>query len=306
MSGSRRSGAALILALLTIILLDCVVLGTLHIALQEHRIGSNRRTVLQLRLDAEGGIRRALASWSTAIDTMPAGGAARMNVPVPAPPIASVQVERLADQLFLLESVATEPPPRVGRSTASMLVRPPALPPAVDPAPAPVSAVGPIHVRASAVVDVNPPGACTAAAPPYSILASSPAITFDPGASVNAPAGAALHRPLTSSLARLAALAPAHSIASADTTIAASAAGALIAQGDVTIAPGATFGGLLVARGSITVAGGAAVQGAVHAGGGVTIDGTVQWDPCAVAAAIAAAGLDLARPAAPRAWLPSF
>lgn len=306
MIATRRDGAALILALLAIIVLDCVVLGTLHIALQEHRIGGNRRAVLQLRLDAEGGIRRALGSWSGAIDTMFAGSASRTSVPVASPPVASVTVERLADQLFLLESTASEPLPRVGRATTRMLVHPPAVSPLVDPAPAPISAAGSVVIRTTGVVNVNPPATCSEPPPAHSILAPAFGVAVLPGGSINAPAGVPAPHPLTGSFARLAALAPGSVQASADTTIATSATGVIIVAGNATLAAGATHSGVLVASGSVTIESGANVRGAVHAGGNTDIAGQVQWDPCAVATAIAAARLDHATPAGPRAWLPAF
>ncbi|MBR9989780.1 MAG: hypothetical protein KFH98_08505, partial [Gemmatimonadetes bacterium] len=208
MSSTRRPGAALILALLAIVVLDCIVLGTLHLALQEQRIGANRVTVLQLRLDAESGVRQALGLWNESIDTIPAGSAGRIALPAAQTAGAAVQIERLSDHVFLIESVTAEAPPRVGRAVARLLVEPPPLQPNVDPAPAPLSSGGAVHLLASSSVITSPPPDCPAAPAQYSVLAPLPGVTIEPGATLDAPPGPPEPQPLTGTLDRLFALAP--------------------------------------------------------------------------------------------------
>src|SRR5690606_28312062 len=176
---ARRSGAALILALLAIVVLDCIILGTLHLALQENRIANNRSSVLQLRLDADGGARRALAFWSEQLDTLPPGAAHRVQVPAAITPGAVVHVERLDQHLYMIESVAAEPAPRAGRATSRLLLTPPALPPDAEPAAAAVTAAVSVHVAASGSVDAISPTACGLPAG-NSIMAPPFAITTDP------------------------------------------------------------------------------------------------------------------------------
>lgn len=301
----RRSGAALTMALLVIVILDCIVLGSLYLALQEVRIGGNGSAVLQLRLDAESGVRRALGLWTLEVDTMPAGNG-RLMFDTLATAGARVHVERLDDLLFLLESRAFERPPRVGRAAAGMLVAPPALAVGVDPAPAPLSSSGSVQVSATGVVVSAVPGGCAAAATPHAILAPPFSITSASGASVDAPGGPLGSAPLIHTFARLLALAPPHAVAAGDSAITTGHSGILVVPGNLTITGGAIVSGLLVASGAVHVDPGAVVTGAVHAGGLLTVGGTVMWDPCGVKAAVHAAGLDRPRPAAVRAWLPAF
>lgn len=306
MISPRRPGAALILALLAIIVLDCIVLGTLHLAIQEHRLGANRSVILQLRLNADGGIRRALGSWTVAIDTLATGSPARTMFPAAATPGSLVSIERLDDHLFLIESVARQRPPQFGRASARMLVHPPALPPAVDPAPAPVSSAGRVRIGATGSVSAHPPLACAAAPQTNSILAPVFGVTLDPGASVDAPAGLLGPHALIHDFLRLKALALPRLIAQGDSTLHSHANGVLIVDGSVTLSGGAAFTGLLVTSGSVTVEHTAALYGAVHAGAGLQVAGRVQWDPCVVMTAIEDAGLDHPEPAGTRRWLPGF
>ena len=302
----RRSGAALAMALLAIIVLDCIVLGSLYLALQEVRIGGNGAAVLQLRLDAESGVRRALGLWTLEIDTMPAGTGQQLMLDTLATAGARVHVERLDDRLFLLHSGAFERPPRVGRTAARMLVAPPALAVGVDPAPAPLSSSGAVHVTATGVVVSAPAGGCAAPAPPHAVLAPLFGVTSAPGASIDAPVGTLGADPLILSFARLLALAPPGTVAAGDTAISAGHSGVLIVPGDLTVNGGAVVSGLLVASGSVRIDPGAVVAGAVHAGGLLTAGGIVRWNRCSVIAEVRAAGLDRPRPAAVRAWLPAF
>lgn len=302
----RRSGAALTMALLAIIVLDCIVLGSLYLALHEARIGGNHSAVLQLRLDAESGIRRALGLWTLEVDTMPAATGQRLMFDTLATAGARVHVERLDDLLFLLESAAFERPPRFGRAAARMLVAPPALAVGIDPAPAPLSSSASVHVTATGVVVSAVPTGCAAAPTPHAILAPPFSLTIAPGASVDAPGGALGPDPLIHTFGRLLALAPPHTVAFGDTAITSVHSGVLIVPGNLTLTAGAAVSGLLVASGSVQIDPGAVVAGAVHAGGLLTVAGTVTWDSCSTMAAINAAGLDRPRPAAGRAWLPAF
>lgn len=294
------------MALLAIIILDCIVLGSLYLALQELRIGGNSAAVLQLRLGAESGARRALGLWTLEIDTMPAGTGQRVLFDTLATAGAHAHVERVDDLLFLVQSAAFERPPRFGRAAARMLVAPPALAVGVDPAPAPLSSSGAVHVTATGVVISATPGGCAAAAPPNAVLAPPSGVTSAPGASIDGPSGALGADTLIHTFARLAALAPPHTVASGDTAVSGGHSGILIVPGNLTINGGAVVDGLVVASGSVSIHAGAVVAGAVHAGGLLTVAGTVTWDPCGVITEVGAAGLDRPRPAAGRAWLPAF
>jgi hypothetical protein len=305
MSDARRPGAVLIMALLAIILLDCIVLGALHLALQEQHIATNRSAALQLRLDAESGARRALGVWTAEIDTMDVRSGDRIAFPPAGTPGAVVEAERIDDYLFLVESVAQEPPPRFGRSAVRLLVNPPALPPYSDPAPAPVSAAGPVTVGPTGSVVSAPTAGCSAAPAGFSVLAPPFAVTVNPGGALDAPAGPLMPAALIHHFDRLASLAPGLLVAG-DSTLTVDAAGVLLVRGTLTIAAASEFRGLLLAGGPIVIEDGSAVYGALHGAAAVSIAGRVQWDPCVVDAALHTAGLHRPTPAGPRAWLPAF
>jgi hypothetical protein len=304
--GSGRPGAALVMALLAIIVLEFIVLGTLHLALQEGRIGANRALGLQLRLDAESGVRRALGMWSPDLETLDPGRYLSIDSLPADMPRTLIRVERIGDRSFIIESVATEPSPRVGRVAARLLVQPPAIPPDVNAAPAALSSAGAVRLRSTATVSVDPAWSCSLTPAVYALLAPSPGILIDPGAAMDAPAGDPEARPLSSFLDRLLTLAPQDVRADTDTIISADFEGALIARGDVTIAAGTTFRGLLVADGTVTIETSAAVLGAVHAGASALVAGEIRFEPCLVADAIRAGGLDRPRPFGARPWLPGF
>lgn len=308
--GDRR-GAALVIALLLLVILDCIIIGTLQLSLQEHRLGANGSVLLQLRLDAESGLRRALAVWSLDIDSMLIGGEHSIAVPRAGTGPVSVDIERLHDRLFLIRSVAAEPAPRAGRVAARLLVVPPALPPGTDPAPAPLSSAGIVRILPTGVIDPDAaPGCAAGARAHYAILMTDPlALIVDAGAQPGAAPGSLSRPSIAAALDRVTGLIAGSGtvgFATADTVIAADAAGALIVLGDLSIRGGATFRGLIIARGVVTLESGSFIRGAVHTGGGAVVGGEIQWDPCAVADAVAVSGLDKPLAAGARGWLPTF
>lgn len=304
-----RPGAALVMALLLIVVLDCIVLGTLHLSLQEHRIASNHAAALSLRLEAESAVRRASARWSVVFDTMPAGAHHRLALPAPATPRTRLHIERVHTHLFLIDALTAEPLPRVGRAAARLLVTPPAVPPGLDPSLAPLSATGTVHVGPTGTLSAAAPASCPAGTALHAALVRRLSdLSIDPAARFDAPGGVLGADDVSPHFDRIAALAAALSIrlvSSGDTVLSGTVSGVVISHGDLTLAAGAVFDGLLIARGRVTVAAGAAVRGAVH-GGSAIVDGSITWDPCTVAAARTAARLDRPAPTGPRSWLPSF
>jgi hypothetical protein len=289
-------------ALLLVVVLNCTLIGTLHLAAQERRIGSNAARILQLRLDADAAARRILGDWSADIDSMSVGA----SLATMAGPTGSVRVERLGDHLFLIRAEARDAPPLHARAGAQLLAVPPALPPGTATAPAPLSAHGWIHVLSAGDVSAAVPNGCADPHSSYATLSRSPAdVTVDPGALIDAPAGVLPSRSLGDQFRRLADLfVPA--AAARDSIVTASGAGVLIVDGDLTLAAAVRFDGLVIASGSVLLEPGTLVRGAVHAGGNVSVRGAVRYDPCVVRAAIRGARLDRARAAATRAWVPSF
>lgn len=325
MTGNRRTadrrGAALVLALLILVVLDCIVIGALHLSLQEHRIGTNRAMALRLRLDAESGARLALGHWSPRIDTMPTGSQHRIALPLDGAGAADVNIERLGEHLFLVHSTAAEPEPRVGRASARVLLMPPPLPPGIDPAAAPLSAAGIVHLVSTGVLQLPATTDCDPSSNAmYAALVTQPfAWTVDAGARLDGPVGSLTQPSAIAAYDRITGLAGGRTsvaIAHGDTTIHPGAAAdidsvgtgpvpqVLMVGGSLTIAAGVTIRGLVISRGAVILEEGASVDGAVHAGANATIAGTIMLNPCAVARAVDASGLDRPSPAGPRAWLP--
>lgn len=302
-----QTGAALVMALLLVVVLDCIVLGTLHISMQEHRIGQNRRGVLQLRLDAEGALRTIAGIWPAALDSLGTGDRARL--PSTTVSRAHVNVERLGDILFLLEAVAAEPAPRAGRATARLLVHPPVLPREIDPAPAPLSVQGSLRVLATGTVSAASPACPDGVAEHAILLASAGSVVVDPGGVVDAPRGLLSSPALSSEFARVSTLslgpAAVHSMVG-DTVLSQPIAGVLIVDGSLTLQPPAYIEGLLLVRGDLTVAEGSVVTGAVHVGGSAIVAGEIRWDPCRVKRVVDAARFRSAVAVGGRARIPSF
>jgi hypothetical protein len=319
--GADRRGAALVLALLILVMLDCIVIGALHLSLQEHRIGTSRSMLLRLRLDAESGARLALGQWSARIDSMPIGSQHRIALSVGRAGTADVHVERLGEYLFLVHSTAAETEPRVARASARLLLSPPPLPPGIDPAAVPLSAAGTIHIASTGELRLPAPSDCDPAGnTSYAALMTHPfAWIVDAGARVDAPSGPLTQPSTIAAYDRIVGLAGSRAsvtIAPGDTTIltgiAADSQGVgtgpaphvIMVGGSLTVAAGVALRGLVLSRGAITLEAGASVDGAVHAGGNATVAGTITLDRCAVARAVEASGLDRPSPSGSRAWLP--
>lgn len=307
MMDPRRTGAALVMALLLLVVLDCIVLGTLHISLQEHRIGQNRRGVLQLRLDAESALRQIAGTWPEAFDSVVAGG--HITVRVPDIPAAHVDAERLGEDLYVLDAAAVEPAPRAGRATARLLVRPPVLPRGSDPAAAPLSAGALVRVLPAGTLTIGA-SACDASPPDHAVLLSASAsLIVEPGGIVQAPAGLLADGSLTTDFTRLAALSADRagvSVVSGDTVVQEVSAGILIVDGNLTLDAGARHDGLVIVRGSLTLGAGAVLVGAAQALGGAVLGGELRWDRCVVEDLVEAARFRSATPAGARPRLPSF
>jgi len=89
-------------------------------------------------------------------------------------------------------------------------------------------------------------------------------------------------------------------------TVAGAGQGVLVVLGDLELAPGAAFTGAILATGRLEIGAGATVTGAVRAGE-ASVAGTVRFDACALARALARAP-GLGRPLRPaaRTWVPTF
>jgi hypothetical protein len=124
-----RSGGALALVIVVMLILDCVVLGTIHLAMLERSLAGNATLVLRTRLAAEGAAATALAPWQRRLDSLAVGATATLPPATTADGISvSVTVDRLSATLLLVRAVATVTQPMTAQATASALFLPPVLP----------------------------------------------------------------------------------------------------------------------------------------------------------------------------------
>lgn len=301
----RREGAALIISILVMLVLDCVVVGTLHLALLEQRMANTGAGTMRLRLASEGAARRGLAAWTPAVDSLEVA-----DLPVPLTSstspdglLARTTVRRVSAAAWLIEAQARQPVPGTGRATASLLVLPPPLAPHLQPAVAAVAATA-VSITSSAVVRADRTGACVA--PGDAVLVPDPAAFTLAGAALVDGAIRELSpaTDLAGDADRL--FAGADSILTDGTHVDGYHSGALFVDGSLTIATGSHVAGLIVVDGDVLIEPGARVAGALHASGSVTIAGELAMDGCAALDAIDDAGLRFARPFPGRAWLPGF
>jgi hypothetical protein len=125
-----QSGASLVVTLCVLVLIECVIVGTLHIATLERQLASTGEALLRLRLAADAVLAVSLhAEWPAETD----GTVLWQGEPVTGYSGTAV-LHAAGDGVFLLRAVATEKAPANGAATAAMLVLSPVLPPSFDAA----------------------------------------------------------------------------------------------------------------------------------------------------------------------------
>lgn len=308
-----RRGAALVVAIVVLVVIDCIVVGTVHLAILERRLADNGALALRLRLAAESAARLAAADWSAAIDSIMQGDA---------PTITSMMrtadgfdthstVERLNDGLFLVRATARQPAPGPGRANAAILVVPPAFRHDTDPAAAALTAATAL-IGAAGTVDTGHAECGDADAMAVRLTgARAPDVHDDAslnGAAVYMVPDESLVRDLPRVAAAIAAAAP-HDLMTfvdGDVLIDEDMAGVLVATGGITIAAATTFRGLLIGGGSLTIDPTAALHGAAHVAADAAIHGLVRLDTCAIDDVVRATALHRPRPLPERPWIPAF
>lgn len=154
-----KSGFAILLALLVLLALGTLGTGLLFISTQEARVSRALVHAVRARAAAESAARAVLATWNApAYRRLAPGAALHAAMPLDAldPDIdATVRVERLAGDLFLIRAETQIRPPSGARARAAagLLVR--AIWPAEFAADftAALSAAGPVVLLPGAVVD---------------------------------------------------------------------------------------------------------------------------------------------------------
>ncbi|MEX1183646.1 MAG: hypothetical protein WEF86_10465 [Gemmatimonadota bacterium] len=135
-----RRGAVLLVALLILMMVSCLVVGTLHLAILERRLAGNVDTALRLRLAAENAARLSLQAWTPGLDSMSRGIPPMLLLNgTTTDRIEYATTAERAGTAFLIRAEARRPPPSPARAAAALLVLPPPLPPGVPVAAAALS-----------------------------------------------------------------------------------------------------------------------------------------------------------------------
>jgi hypothetical protein len=151
-----REGSSLILTLVVLIVLDCVILGTLHMAVLEHRVSVNAGDALRLRLAARSAASTALLPWPVALDSVVPGTPLMLGAALTPDGVAvRTTAELLAGTLVFVRSEAWLPATGDGRAVAALLAVPPVLPRGLHAADALdriLGAAGQLRLRAGVTV----------------------------------------------------------------------------------------------------------------------------------------------------------
>lgn len=314
-SRAPPDGAALVIAIVLTVVIECIVIGTVHLVILERRIADNSALALRLRLAAESTARLAAADWPPVLDSVHAG-----NPPVTILSARSVDgldtygtVERLGDAIYLVRAAAHQPAPHPGRAVAAILVLPPALRHGVEFASAAVSAAS-AAIGATAAVAAGDQSCGEASFAAVRLTGAALPEIHDAARLDGSVEHISVEASLTLEMPRIARTAEAAAagggsgivFSAANAHIAEPTGGVLVAIGDVTIEAAASFHGLIIAGGSLTVEENGTVHGAAHAAGHAAIHGSIQLDACAVLEAVRHSAFDRPRPLPGRPWLPAF
>jgi hypothetical protein len=300
-----RDGSALLLAVLVLLLVDCMVIGTLQIARLERRLAGAAVDLLTLRLEAEGALAVVVAEWPAMADSLaPGRPALRIAVEAAAPGhAADAELEALAGGVYVIRGRARREPPQTGAAAAAVLVLPPALPPSADAAPAAVSAQA---LSGTGTVSAAAAPGCLNEPRPAALLVQHPVGNqpdIEGYVDVLDPADA-----LPGRLTRIqtAAIDAPGVLIEDDVVVEGHMTGVLITTYDATLIAGGRLDGLLIAGGTVRIDEGAVLHGAVHAGGAVKVDGHMQLDVCRVEEVVRASGLKRVRALRHRPAIPPF
>jgi hypothetical protein len=309
----NRPGVALAAAIVVLLLIECIVAGMVHIVMIERRSSANAELALRARLAAASAAAAAAAAWTPAMDTLVAPGSAVLLDSVE--PVAGLDVrtgvERLADGLFLVRTVASRTSPPVARAADAILVVPPAFHIGADPAAAALSAAS-VVLESGGVIDAGnrecAPGDAAAVR-----LTSRDEPYVGPGAVV---VGGTMLVDSAASLVRdMARVRVAAAAAAGDGVIhtssellrlAAPFDGVIVTAGDLILEPGAHVRGLVLVGGRLFLEAGALIEGAAHVRFAAQVAGEIRFDGCLARNAAFDAALHRPRPFTPRSRVPAF
>jgi len=308
---SARPGSALIAAIIVLLVLDCVLLGTLHLATLERRLAVNVETALRLRLAAQSAAHGALARWPAHAASLDVG--TRLAVPAESRAdglVVAVFIERVDTDLYLVRSDAAQPPPMHGRASSGILTSAPPLDTSIDPIAAAISAAVPPEITSPARITAAT-AACNVSGDALRLgdwLAATSAAHTGVQGSIGVIADGADPAAL---LTRIAASARRQSgngtyFIDGDFVVTSDLDTVLIVTGDLNVPAGTALRGLVFVGGTLRIDAGATVEGAIHVAGAGTISGDVRFDGCAARRALDRSSLQRARPLPGRSVIPTF
>jgi hypothetical protein len=314
-----RPGAALAVAIVVLVLVECIVVAMVHAAMLERRAGSNVETALRLRLAAEAAANQAVARWTPAMDSLLLPGARLQLAPAPdgGPHgiATTVRLERLFGGVFLVEAQAGIPQLPAARGSAALAVMAPLLATDADIGTAALTAAS-TTITTSGSVGVtsgDPASPCPAPGAAAIALADlAGLVVANPASAVGAVIEADPDALITRDLPRMRAAA---ARAARDSLlrfwpdrmrVVDGIDGVVVAGRDLVIATGAALRGVVIVAGDLVVEEGAIIVGAAHVAGHAHIAGRIMLDACAADSAAQAARLRHARPLHGRRSLSGF
>lgn len=297
---------ALLVTLLGVLVLEVVIAGAFHVAMQQRRIATSYARDIQLQFAARSTAATALAGWGTLpTDSIMVGATFPLAESEVAGLRTTASLHRVAPELFLLRAKARFAGTGETHAVAAIVRE---LTSAEFFAGVSAAVVAGEAVVAG-VIDGTPPAECD-------LPKGAPAQI--PGAALEDPGGfegaVALVDPRPFSevasldLAGVLSAPPGVLVVPGDFELAADMDEAvLIVHGDLAIQPGVRFRGLLLVGGSLRLLPGSSVYGAIQVGGLLDVeDAAVRYDPCVLAELFRTRSF-LRGPlrAAPHWWIPS-
>ena len=328
----RRSGVALIAALMLLSLLALMTAGGFAAAVAVRRAGSAARAQAAVMTDADGAIGSVVANWfPLGLSQLALGQTATQVMAGSNATSDSVSITRLPSNVFWIVASASTDFPERARRRENLILR---LPPLRTAPGAAFTSMGNVGVGAAVKLDRD-----TAVQAGVPCGNSGANVMLAPGASLFAEPGGSI-----------ASIVSSNQTAAGDTTTyellpqgwssfvarrstsyqpgarvtlttqpilygtgdlvvdGGSGQGLLLVQGNLTIDGPTQFRGLIVARGGITITAATDVTGAVMSVGSGSVvslqNVSIHYSACAVAAVVAAASAP--RPAVGRSWVEMF
>jgi hypothetical protein len=329
----QRRGTALVAAIIVLLLVECLVAGTVHLVMLDRRSAANAELALQLRSAAVSAAHTAAAHWTPALDTLlaPGGAAAVHGLASPGGTDVHAEVERLDGGLFLARATAVRAALPTGRATETLLFAAPVLRLGADPAAAALTAAS-VTLDPGSFVDAGnhacAPDAAAIRLPADGALLAAPGTVSGDVAAMDSTqslvrdmarvraAAAAAAMPAVAAAATVPAAAvtaasaaastPVLHFAPADLRVTSAMDGAIVVTGNLVLTAGAHIRGVVLVGGTLTLEAGTTIEGAAHVADNAHIAGVVRLDGCLVRDAAAAAALHRPRPFPGRSSIPAF